>query len=99
MLPINEQPIKTRTDTSVCRIGVGQSQPKTDLWVPIFQCLFKCVFKVVHGGTNEVRLTFFNAALSQAIVSALIIEHPHGVAVGVFTCNGAWLGEPLFCVF
>jgi len=48
---------------------------------------------------NEVRLTFFNAALSQAIVSALIIEHPHGFAVGVFTCNGAWLGEPLFCVF
>jgi hypothetical protein len=48
---------------------------------------------------NEVRLTFFNAALSQAILSALIIEHSHVFAVGVFTCNGAWLAEPLFCVF
>jgi hypothetical protein len=48
---------------------------------------------------NEVRLTFFNAAPSQANVSALIIEHSHGFAVGVFTCNGAQWAEHLFCVF
>jgi hypothetical protein len=49
VLCVNQEPIKPRTSTDLCRDGVGQSHPKSNLNLLFFKGDFEAVDGRLHG--------------------------------------------------